>query len=261
MTPREELAGLLRQARVDAGYRSHSALAAKMCVSRPVVTRAESANQPVPSGDVLTAWSGVTGIGLDQLTELAERCRSGSPDWFMDYAIAESRATMLRCWGVIIIPGLLQTEAYAHAVLSAYPHTPERVAELVAARMQRQRVLDRAHLTAAIGVPALSHCLGSPQVMADQLRHLAIMAEQPNIGLHVVPDGSNHGVWAGVEIASHGGTATVCLTTGLDDVTSTASAQIDNAMQAWERVTGSALPVGDSLECMRRHEGQWKDQI
>jgi len=42
-TPREQLANILRQSRLDAGYESHGALAKRLNVSRPVVTRAENA--------------------------------------------------------------------------------------------------------------------------------------------------------------------------------------------------------------------------
>jgi hypothetical protein len=63
-TPREQLAALLRQARLDAGFGSHGALARKLNVSRPVVTRAENPAHPVPSDAVLAAWAGATGAGL-----------------------------------------------------------------------------------------------------------------------------------------------------------------------------------------------------
>lgn len=260
-THRENLAEALKRARLAAGFKTHGALAGELHVDRSVITRAEGAIQPVPSDALLVSWADATGASLDELTNLSARCRSGSPEWFMPYASAESQATMLRCWSPLVVPGLLQTEQYAHAVLAAYPHSAERLAELVTARMERQRVLDRAHLVAVIGMATLPHCLGSPQVMADQMAHLVTVAEQPNIALHVVPDGANHGVWAGLEIASHGGTATVCLTTALDDVTSTAGDQVDSAVLAFERVMGAAMAVQDSLDCLRRYEGQWKEQI
>ena len=55
-TPREQLANMLRQSRLDAGFESHGALAKRLNVSRPVVTRAENAAHPVPSDAVLAAW-------------------------------------------------------------------------------------------------------------------------------------------------------------------------------------------------------------
>jgi transcriptional regulator with XRE-family HTH domain len=66
-TPREQLADLLRQARLDAGYGSHGALARKLNVSRPVITKAENATHPVPSDALLAAWAGVTGGPLEPL--------------------------------------------------------------------------------------------------------------------------------------------------------------------------------------------------
>ena len=57
-TPREQLANMLRQSRIDAGYGSHAAPARKLNVSRPVVSKAENASQPVPSDAVLAAWAG-----------------------------------------------------------------------------------------------------------------------------------------------------------------------------------------------------------
>src|SRR6202167_3946938 len=117
-TPREQLANMLRQSRIDAGYGSHGALAKRLNVSRPVVTRAENAAHPVPSDAVLAAWAGATGAALDTLTDLAHRAKSGTPDWFMSYRQAESEADTLRCWAPAVIPGLLQIESYACAVLS-----------------------------------------------------------------------------------------------------------------------------------------------
>lgn len=48
----------------------------------------------------------VTGAALDTLTDLAQRARSGTPDWFMSYRQAESEADTLRCWAPAVMPGL-----------------------------------------------------------------------------------------------------------------------------------------------------------
>jgi transcriptional regulator with XRE-family HTH domain len=124
-TLREQLASLLRQSRLDAGYESHGALAKKLNVSRPVVSKAENPAQPVPSDAVLAAWAGATGAALDTLTDLAQRAKSGTPDWFMPYRQAEAQASILRCWSPLLVPGVLQTESYMRAVLSVEPYTVE----------------------------------------------------------------------------------------------------------------------------------------
>jgi transcriptional regulator with XRE-family HTH domain len=256
-TPREQLASILKRSRTEAGFDSHGALAKRLNVSRPVVSKAENPAQPVPSEALLAAWAGVTGAPLDTLTDLAQRTKSGTPEWFMPYLSAEATADTLRCWAPLVFPGLLQTGAYARAVLSVEPYTPERLVELVAARMERQQVLGRAYVTAVIDHLVLQRCLGSPAIMAEQCAHLITMAERPNIVLHVVPEGTNVGLWGAFDIASRDGMATVNLT-ALQDVSSTATDLANNAMQAYERILGAALPRADSLDFMREMESQWK---
>jgi transcriptional regulator with XRE-family HTH domain len=256
-TPREQLASILKQARTEAGFDSHGALAKRLNVSRPVVSKAENPAQPVPSDALLTAWAGVTGAPLDPLTDLARRVKSGTPDWFVSYLAAESAASMLRYWCPLLLPGVLQTEAYARAVLSVEPYTPERLTELVAARMERRQVLGRAYVTAVIDHHVLRRCMGSPAIMAEQCAHLATVAKRSDIALHVVPEGANVGLWGAFDIATRDGMATVNLHT-LRDVSSTATDLADESMQAFERILGAALPRADSLEFVREKEGEWK---
>jgi hypothetical protein len=259
-TPREQLANMLRQSRIDAGFGSHGALARKLNVSRPVVTRAENPAHPVPSDAILAAWAGVTGAGLDVLTELAQRAKSGTPDWFMPYRQAEAEAHTLRCWAPVVIPGLLQCESYARAVLVVEPYTPEQLDELVAARLARQAVIGRAYVTAIIDHHVLQRLIGSAEVMVEQCAHLASMAERPDIALHVIPEGTNVGLWGAFDLATRDNMTTVCLT-ALEDMTSTADHLVVKAMQAYERILGAALPRTESLALIRTAEEQWKTQI
>jgi transcriptional regulator with XRE-family HTH domain len=257
VTPREHLAATLRDARLSAGFSSHGALAMRINVSRPVITRAENAVHPVPSDAVLAAWCGATGLAVDQVAELAARCRGGTPEWFMSYATAEAQATSLRSWAPLIVPGLLQTRGYACAVLSAEPYTPERLSELVNARMERQEVLKRASLTAIIDVHVLQRCIGTSAIMAEQCAYLVSLASSPDISLHIIPEGVNMGLWGALDIASKDGIATVCLTT-LRDVTSTATEMVSHAMRSYERILGAAMPVNQSLAFIQTMVEQWK---
>jgi transcriptional regulator with XRE-family HTH domain len=259
-TPREQLAAFLKKARLDAGYESHARLAKHIHVSRPVVSKAENPTQPVPSDSLLAAWAGATGIGQDILMDLAVRCRSGTPEWFMPYLVAESQADALRCWSPLVVPGLLQTEPYARAVLSVEPYSPKQLEEFLDTRMQRQQVLDRAYLTVVIDHAVLQRCLGSPAVMAEQCAHLLTVASRPNVAFHVVPEGGNVGLWGAYDIAAKDNMLTVRMS-GLEDVPSTATALTAKAVQAFERILGSAMPRAESLEFTREMESQWKTRI
>jgi transcriptional regulator with XRE-family HTH domain len=256
-TPREQLATTLKQSRADAGFASHGALAKQLNVSRPVVSKAENPVHPVPSDALLAAWAKATGAELDTLTDLAQRTKSGTPDWFMPYLSAESEADALRCWSPLLLPGLVQTEAYARAVLSVEPYTPKRLAELLAVRMERQQVLSRAYLTAIIDAHVLQRCIGSPAIMAEQCAHLLTLADRADIALHVVPEGTNVGLWGAFDIAARDNVFTVRFET-LEDVTGRAPETVKKAMQAYERILGSALPRADSLDFAREMESRWK---
>jgi transcriptional regulator with XRE-family HTH domain len=260
-TPREQLAIVLKQSRLDGGFASHGALAKRLNVSRPVVSKAENPLHPVPSDALLAAWAGATGAAVEAFTDLAKRSKSGTPDWFVPYVHAESEAKTIRCWAPMVVPGLAQCESYARGVLSAEPYSPERLAELVTARMQRQRVLDRAYIVAVLDSGVLKRFIGSAAVMAEQCGYLVRLAERPNVSVHVVPEGTNTGAWAALDIATRGGVSTVCLTTALEDVTTSAADQVDSAMQTFERILGSAMPCEGSIDFIRSREEEWKAQI
>jgi transcriptional regulator with XRE-family HTH domain len=258
-TPREQLADVLRQARLDAGFESHGALARRLNVSRPVVSKAENAGHPVPSDALLAAWAGATGVALETLTDLARRARSGTPDWFMSYRQAEAEASILRCWSPLLVPGVLQTESYMRAVLSVEPYTAEQLDELVAARLERQVVIGRAYLTAVIDQHVLHRLIGSAAVMAEQCARLAVLAERPDIAVHVVPEGTNVGLWGGFNLATRDNTATVGLS-AIEDVTSTSPGLVGKVTVAFERILGAAVPRVGSYELIRSAEEQWKTQ-
>ncbi len=259
-TAREELARTLRESRMAAGFTSQGNLAGALHVSRPVITRAESAAHPIPSHDLLVAWARVTGLDLAKLTEIVERARTGSPEWFMPYEGAEARASVIRCWAPFVVPGLGQTRAYMRALFEAEGHPPDRVDELTKARLERQAVIGRARVTMIIGQQVLSWPIGSPAVMAEQCAQLAALAQLPNVALHVLPQGRNMGLWGALDIAAHGSTTTVCLTT-LKDVTSTASDLVEYAIEAFERLLGAAQPREESLALVRALEEQWNAQV
>lgn len=127
------------------------------------------------------------------------------PDWLDLYLGLEEAASRLRRYEPGLVPGLLQTAAYARVVISAdRPDLgDEEVARRVQARLARQALLNRvtAPLTAQLllGEDVLRRPVGGPQVMAEQLNQLADAAMLPNVSIRVVPvrGGLHRGVLSG----------------------------------------------------------------
>ncbi|WP_371501129.1 Scr1 family TA system antitoxin-like transcriptional regulator [Kitasatospora sp. NBC_00374] len=116
----------------------------------------------------------------------------GHPDWFRRYAGLEAEATIIRQFQVQLVPGLLQTPDYARTLFRAKEPlaSPDRIEELVAARLDRQRILtagDPPRLLIVLDEGVLLRNYGGEVVMRAQLAHLLSMAEASNIVLRVAP--------------------------------------------------------------------------
>ncbi|OII64709.1 MULTISPECIES: helix-turn-helix transcriptional regulator [unclassified Streptomyces] len=114
------------------------------------------------------------------------------PGWFQTYIGLEGAASLIRIYEVQFIHGLLQTEAYAHAVVArGMPGAPQaEIDRRVALRLERQKVLvsERApQFHAVLDEAALRRPYGDRAVMREQLKHLIEISEQPNVTLQVMP--------------------------------------------------------------------------
>jgi transcriptional regulator with XRE-family HTH domain len=114
------------------------------------------------------------------------------PGWFQTYIGLEGAASLIRVYEVQFVHGLLQTEAYAHAVVSrGMQGAPAaEVDKRVALRLERQKALvsERApQFHAVLDEAALRRPYGERDVMRGQLKHLIEMSEQPNINLQIMP--------------------------------------------------------------------------
>jgi hypothetical protein len=114
------------------------------------------------------------------------------PGWFRAYVGLEQGASSLQGFTMQLIPGLLQTPAYARAIMASEVAVidPEDAASRTEVRLRRQEVLTReptplaVHFSLDEGV--LRRVVGDHQVMAQQLRHLVALAERPNVTLQVL---------------------------------------------------------------------------
>ena len=113
------------------------------------------------------------------------------PSWFEMYVGLEQAASIIRTYEVQFVPGLLQTEAYAHAVtvLGHPAGSADEIERRVSLRMARQRFLtqpEAPNLWAVVDEAALWRAPDGPQLMRAQLQHLIELTELPNITLQVV---------------------------------------------------------------------------
>jgi transcriptional regulator with XRE-family HTH domain len=104
----------------------------------------------------------------------------------------EAEADSVRWYAPMLIPGLLQTEQYARAVISSglLIAPPGEVERRVQVKMTRQRVLtgdSPLSLDVVIDEAAVLRRIGSPEIMREQLEHLTTLAARPNLTLQVLP--------------------------------------------------------------------------
>ncbi|MEU2510812.1 helix-turn-helix domain-containing protein [Streptomyces syringium] len=120
------------------------------------------------------------------------RFRDVLPEWFSAFVSLEGEANLIRAYEPHYIPGLLQTEQYARAVLRAgMPHAPDAdIDRAVAVRRERQSLLtrDRAPLLwVVMDETVLRRPIGGPGVMREQITHLVEATALPNVRLQIMP--------------------------------------------------------------------------
>ncbi|MFH8404826.1 helix-turn-helix domain-containing protein [Streptomyces sp. NPDC018019] len=187
------LGGELMKHRLAAGLTQGRA-AKVISASTGKVARMESGWVPMCDPDIrsLCELYGVddpaTVGGLLELARV-DRERRKAKGWWSDfpgvgamkeYITLESAATTIKTWQVAYVPGLLQCERYIRALKADDG--------FVAARLTRQQQLDdRLCLHAVVYEAALRNLVGGTDVMREQLEHLALGSERPNVSVRILP--------------------------------------------------------------------------
>ncbi|MEU4270161.1 helix-turn-helix transcriptional regulator [Streptomyces sp. NPDC026092] len=104
----------------------------------------------------------------------------------------EGQATTIRVYGQTLVPGVLQTRAYAEEVLTSgpEPQSDDERDRLLVTRLERARVLekfDSPMFWVILDEAVLRRNIGGPAVMCEQLRHIVRLAESRRIRVHVLP--------------------------------------------------------------------------
>ncbi len=196
------LAAELRRLRRVADMNREEA-SAQTGINNATLYRIETARAR-PQMRTLAALLNLYGVDAEQREYLTILCRdagkqgwlrpyhSDLPEEYTAYISFEAEAAGVRNYESLFIPGLLQTEEYARAVIrGGLPMAGEpEVEDRVQARMERQAVLTKEaplKLWAIVDEAALRRVVGGGKVMRAQLAHLADMVKVPNITFQVIP--------------------------------------------------------------------------
>jgi transcriptional regulator with XRE-family HTH domain len=192
----------LRKLRIRADVTADDA-ARHIARTDSTISRMETGQSAVPARvlERLLELYGATPEETEEFTALASQARQRG--WwhrygdvlhpgFEMYVGLEAEATELRGYGSEWVPGLLQTEAYARAVILAQPRPPmdEEAEGRVAARMARQKILtgdDPTHLWVVLNEAVIRRVVGGASVMREQLEALLGKAVLRNVTLQVMP--------------------------------------------------------------------------
>jgi len=176
-------------------------------INQATIYRLETARGQRPQKRTLATLLDLYGVVDPQREELLALGRDGGqqgwlqpyhaelPEQYTTYICFEAEARSVSNYESLFVPGLLQTEDYARAVITGVlPMASEHeVTQNVQARIDRQRLLAEPNplkLWAIVDEAALHRQVGGPKVMRAQLLHLLKMAGEPHVTLQVIPFGA-----------------------------------------------------------------------
>jgi transcriptional regulator with XRE-family HTH domain len=178
-----EAKGLTQQQLADAAIMTRSHIAHIEAGRRvPSKDDAKRLDRALNTGNVLSSF-------LPQVDDAAVA------DYFEPARVLEQQATMIREFALTFVPGILQTEAYARAVVSMRfpPWSEEECDRRLRTRLDRTRILDDPMtpvVWALLDEAVLRRPVGGPEIMADQILHIVSLVERRRIRAHVLPLGA-----------------------------------------------------------------------
>ncbi|WP_434742801.1 helix-turn-helix domain-containing protein [Micromonospora sp. SH-82] len=204
-------------------------------------------------------------LGRDIADIWPDKPRRQEPIWFRPWQEIEAEAVLLRSYEPLVFPGLLQTEAYARAVLTRGGLLPPQdIARHVATRMARQTILTREknppRFTAVVDESVLRRPVGGPATMREQLTALVTAAEADHVRIQVVP--STVGAYAGLNgpfvLATAVDHQMACyLDNPLKGTVVTDTDEMAAILNAWENVRAEALSHWQSVDLISEVAQTW----
>jgi transcriptional regulator with XRE-family HTH domain len=269
----------LRRYREAAGV-TIDVVAERLGCSPSKVSRIETGHTGVTPGDVqdmLDIYRVDPGIATE-LLQIARDARQKG--WWHPFSTVlnsayvglEAEARSVRTYEQQVIPGLLQSEDYAMALIRSarWDDTDQRNAQRVRVRMERQSLLiqdDPIDLWVVLDEAVVSRPVGGDAVMRDQLRQLIDAARLPNVTLQILPfsigaHAGMDGAFAILDFPSDGDPAVVFAENAAGGLFLEKDEELDKYRTVFDTIQASALDQAESIDMIETliEEPLWKSR-
>jgi DNA-binding XRE family transcriptional regulator len=247
-----KLAAAVRRYRKIAGH-TQAQLAALIPCSDKTISAIETGRER-PSREMTVAVERALKLPPQALEDIYDLLDVESlPSWMRDWVVEERHATSLRNFELAIIPGLLQTEDYARALLNE-----DEAA--VKSRMERQTVLtgdSPPTLRCVLDEAVLYRNKGGPQVMHTQLKHL-VESASPKLTVQVIRSDVSPRLSGAFAIGTVEGRAVAYVESAVRGFVTSNREDIAGLEDVWETIRTFALSQQESLDFIQRTaEERW----
>ncbi|MFJ6212158.1 helix-turn-helix domain-containing protein [Streptomyces sp. NPDC092296] len=264
---RRQLGGQLRKLREESDF-TLAEVEARTSVKETRLSRIETARLGIKAGDLDELLDLYRVEDRERRDFLHTLAREGSRrGWwqtysdvlstrYMDLITLEADAKQIRTVQISLIPGLLQTSAYARGIIEVMrlDETATTVDALVEVRIARQNVLTRPQplsFWAVIHEAALRPRFASQDTMREQLQRLIDLSRLPNVNIQILPAEAAPGPWMGGQfniLTFPAPGDDIVLT---EDFLSTTYIEDEGTVtrygEAFQKITAEALPLDASL--------------
>ena len=270
---RRRLRTELRTARLDKEL-TQEQVATAMDWSLSKMNRIEKAKTGISTNDlkVLLPLYGITDEErIEELLALARAARQNpwwsrysdvAPTTLLELIEYEYAASAVSQFETIFVPGILQTEEYASAVLQGFygeKSPAERVAALVELRTRRRDLLTSENAPKfyfVLDESVIRRLVGSPAIMSRQFMHLVSVAELSNVTIQIVPFTAGlhpgmKGPFEVVQFADSPDENIVFLEGPRGDFISDDPEEIDSYLKAFRRITEKSIGPSDSVDRLK----------
>jgi transcriptional regulator with XRE-family HTH domain len=260
--PEESMAALfgsrVRRLRTAAGL-TQAELGARTHVVSTRITQIERSSGAKPTLELARALDAALGADNLLVDLWPYVYREAFPDWSRAFMAHSARAVSIGQYAAHVVPGLLQTEDYARAVLrlDALLNSEEQLEERVAARLGRQERLrsrDRPDLWVVLDEAVLRRPVGGRGTMQGQLTRLLEATAEPHITVQVLPfdQGEHEAMGGSLSVLTLPDSTEVAYTEGaeygqlIED-----PADVRRYAVIYDRLRAAALPPLMSLDMIR----------